>query len=397
MSPFTLTLAFGNFVIATGALIVTGMLPALAEGLKAPITQTAYLITAFALAVCFSAPFLAAVTARFERRALLTVVMLFYALTHAAAALVSSLDLMIFVRVLCGIASALFTPQAAATIALLMPPERRASSIAAVFMGWAVASVVGMPLGAYIGAEVGWRAGYMLVAVSSLLSALAIYRVLPAGLKTQVAGFEMWRQLLGNVPLMLAIFFTAVQASGQFVAFGFMVPAFQAMVGATPGQVSLLLALFGLMGVVGSLLAGKLADRLGASKVLIVTTSLVLIGMALWPMGQHSWPWLFAVLALWGLGGFAMNSTQQGRLANMAPGLTPVSIALNTSCMYLGQALGTPVGAAVLEANAGTLGYQWLGWFGAPFMLAAIALSVFVDRLVLRRSKILATTSQVPK
>ncbi len=395
MNPVILTLAFGNFVIATGALIVTGMLPALAEGLNAPITKTATLITAFALAVCFSAPFLAAVTARFERRALLTVVMLLYALTHVAAAVVTSLDAMIFVRVLCGIASALFTPQAAATIALLMPPERRASSIAAVFMGWAVASVVGMPLGAYIGAEVGWRAGYMLVAVSSLLSALAIYRVLPPGLKTQVAGLEMWRQLLGNVPLMLAIFFTAVQASGQFVAFGFLVPAFRAMVATTPGQVSLLLAVFGLTGVVGSLIAGQFSDRLGASKVLILTTGLVMLGMVLWPMGQHSWPWMLTALALWGLGGFAMNSTQQGRLANMAPGLTPVSIALNTSCMYLGQALGTPIGAAVLEAHSGDLGYQWLGWFGAPFMLAAMALSLFVDRLVQRRSNRLATPSHV--
>ncbi len=386
MNPITFTLAFGNFVIATGALIVTGMLPALAEGLNASITKTAYLITAFALAVCFSAPFLAAVTARFERRALLTVVMLFYALTHIAAALVSNLEHMIVVRVLCGVASALFTPQAAATIARLMPPERRASSIAAVFMGWAVASVVGMPLGAYIGAEIGWRAGYLLVAVGSLVSALALYLVLPKGLKTQVAGFEMWRQLLGNVPLMLAIFFTAVQASGQFVAFGFMVPAFRAMVSATPSQVSFLLAGFGLMGVVGSLIAGKLSDQWGASKLLMVSTGLVMIGMLLWPLGQYSWPWLGLALTFWGLGGFAMNSTQQGRLANMAPGLAPVSIALNTSCMYLGQALGTPIGAAVLEAHDGSLGYHWLGWFGAPFMLAAIALSLYVDRLVKRQS-----------
>jgi MFS transporter, DHA1 family, inner membrane transport protein len=386
MNPVTLTLAFGNFVIATGALIVTGMLPALAEGLNAPITKTAYLITAFALATCFTAPLLAALTARFERRALLTVVMLLFALSHVAAALVNQLDEMIFVRVLCGVASALYTPQAAATIALLMPPEKRASSIAAVFMGWAVASVVGMPLGAYIGAEVGWRAGYMLVAVASILSALAIYRVLPRGLKTQVAGLEMWRQLLGNVPLMLAILFTAVQATGQFVLFGFMVPAFRAMVAATPGQVSLLLALFGLTGVFGSLVAGKFSDRFGASKILVLTTGLVMLGMLLWPLAQQAWIWLFIALALWGLGGFAMNSTQQGRLANLAPGLAPVSIALNTSCMYLGQALGTPIGAAVLEAHAGNEGFRWLGWYGAPFMLAAIVLSIFVERLVSRQT-----------
>ena len=373
-------------MIASGALLVGGMLPALATGLSIPITQAAYLITVFALSVCFSAPFLAALTARFERRSLLVTVLLIFAATHAACAVVDQFQAMAILRALSGLASALFTPQAAATVALLVPAERRASAIASVFMGWAVAAVIGMPLGAYIAAEVGWRAGYMLVAVGSLLAALAVFRVLPTGVKTQVAGFEMWKQLLGNVPLMLAIFITALQASGQFVAFGFLVPAFQSMASASHAQVSLLLAIYGLMGVVGSLCAGKLADKFGASQVVSVCCVFVFFGMLLWPMGQGSLGWLALVQVIWGLGGLAVNSTQQGRLANMAPSLAPVSIALNTSCMYLGQAVGTAIGVATLHnfSPAGTTdaGFQWLGPVGAPFLLAAIVLSIFVQKQV---------------
>jgi MFS transporter, DHA1 family, inner membrane transport protein len=385
MNLVTLSLAFGNFVIATGALIVTGMLPTLATGLNSSITQTAHLITVFALAVCLSAPLLAAVTARFERRALLTVVMVLYALAHAAAALVSHLDQMMVVRALCGLASALYTPQAAATVALLVAPQRRASAIAAVFMGWAVASVIGMPLGAYIAAELGWRVGYWLVAGGSLVSALVLFCVLPRGLKTEVAGLVMWRQLLSNVPLMLAIFFTALQATGQFVAFGFMVPAFKAMISVSPAQISLLLGFFGLMSVTGGLVAGRTVDRWGASRILLLTSGLVLVGMLIWPLSYRSPSFLLITLSFWGLGGLAMNSTQQGRLANLAPRLTPVSIALNTSCIYLGQAVGTPIGAAVLEAHGQDQGYRWLAWYGVPFLLAAMALSLLVDSLNAKR------------
>lgn len=379
MNPVTLALAFGNFMVGTGALIVSGMLPALSQGLSVPLTATAQLIPAFALAVCLTAPFLAGLTARFERRALLVTVLLAWSATHALAACVTDLGSLTAVRVLCGIASALYTPQAAATVALLVPAQRRASAMAAVFLGWAAASVLGMPIGAYVGAQWGWRAGFALVALGSLCAALAVYRALPRGLKVEVAGAQMWRQLLANGPLMLAIAITAVQSAGQFVSFGFMVPAFRTMASASPLQVSLILSIYGGMGLIGSLAAGRLADRWGAPRAVALTLWLVIGGMLLWPLGQGSLTWMVIAQLVWGLGGFAINATQQGRLANMAPGLTPVSIALNTSCIYLGQAIGTPIGIAVLEHQGLERGFQWLAPWGVPFMLLAVLMSLAVE------------------
>src|SRR5258706_13797265 len=64
-----LALCFGNFVIGTGTLIVPGMLPQLADGLGVSLPIAGLLVTAFAAAVCVSAPLLAAATSRLDRRA----------------------------------------------------------------------------------------------------------------------------------------------------------------------------------------------------------------------------------------------------------------------------------------------------------------------------------------
>src|SRR5262245_56496811 len=176
-------LCFGNFIIGTGTLVVPGMLPALAGGLGVTVPVAAQLITAFALTVCLSAPLLAALTARFDRRRLLVAVQLLFAAGHLASAFVSGLHELMVLRVLSSVGAALFTAQAASTAALLVPPERRGSAIAFVFMGWSIASVVGMPVGAYVAETLGWRAGFALVAAGALIAAAALQFTIPAGLK----------------------------------------------------------------------------------------------------------------------------------------------------------------------------------------------------------------------
>src|SRR3954465_6204130 len=106
-----LVLCFGNFIIGTGTLIVPGMLPALARGLGVNVPAAAQLITAFAFTVCISAPALAPLTARFDRRALLVSVQLLFAGGHLASAFASSLHQLMVLRVLTSVGAALFTAQ----------------------------------------------------------------------------------------------------------------------------------------------------------------------------------------------------------------------------------------------------------------------------------------------
>jgi predicted MFS family arabinose efflux permease len=103
--------------------------------------------------------------------------------------------------------------------------------------------------------------------------------------------------------------------------------------------------------------------------------------LALWPLAD-SVAVMAVVLLPWAFAGFASNSAQQARLGAAAPALAPGLMALNTSAIYLGQALGAGGGGAMVTANlaAGHPTYAHMHWVGLAWMLGAIALSAWALR-----------------
>lgn len=366
-----LALCFGNFVIGTGTLIVPGMLATLAEGLEVSIPVAGRLIAAFALTVAVGAPLLAAATSRFDRRKLLFAMQLLFVAGHLAAAFAPGYWVVLIARVGSASSAALFTAQAAATAGMLAPPARRGAAIAFVFLGWSIASVIGLPLGAWIAATFGWRAGFAMVAVMAAAAAIAVWAVLPAGLTTQTIDRAAWRRLAADPVLMLAISVTAVHAWGQFIVFSYFTPAFKAFIGADVGTITSLLMLFGVTGIVGNILAARNVDRLGAPRLVALSIGSMLAGHVLWLFASGSTVMLALALLLWGLGCFASNSMQQVRLMALAPTLAPVSVALNTSAIYLGQALGAETGGRLIAGA----GLDHLAWASIPILMLSLVLS----------------------
>lgn len=376
-----LALCFGNFIIGTGTLIVPGMLPALAEGLEVTLPVAGQLISAFAFTVCISAPLLAGTTSRFDRRKLLVSMQVLYVVGHLAAAALSSFMPMLVARVLTSFGAALFTAQAAATAALLVPPERRGRAIAFVFLGWSIASVIGVSLGAYVSAKIGWRYGYLLVAAGAAISALGVWLYVPPGLKVQPVDASTWKAILGNRKLLSVVGVTFLQSAPQFVILAYIVAATIAFVGASAEALTLILAGFGAVGVLGNVLAARYMDKLGAPNVVMAAMLSMLVAHLIWPWSAGSLALYLVVLFLWGIGCFSANSAQQARLAALAPQLTTVSVALNSSALYLGQAAGPAFGGLILAQAAvqppPVETYQSLAWVSVPLFLAAIALSAW--------------------
>ena len=374
-----LALCFGNFVIGTGTLIVPGMLPQLADGLGVSLAYAGLLVTAFAAMVCVGAPILATATSRFDRRALLTATLALYFAGHLAAALVSSYAAMIAVRIVSSAGAAIFTAQAAASAALLVPPERRGRAIALVFLGWSVSSVAGVPLGAYVGATWGWRMGFALVALGSLLAAGAVWLLLPRGLRVKAADAAMWRAILGNRALLAVLAVTALFMASMFALFCYFVPAARAFVGASPALVSALLAIFGVAAVAGNAVAVRYMDRFGAGNVVLLCLAAMAASQLAWPFTPGSVALLAATVLAAGLGGFAANSAQQARLVAIAPSQASVSIALNTSAVFLGQAAGAAGASALIAHVPGAEGFAAIPWFGVPLLCLAVVLSLFAS------------------
>src|SRR5215510_13804441 len=188
----------GNFVIGTGILLPAGMMNDLAPGLGVSIAKGGSLIWAGAIVIGASAPLIAAVTSEVDRRLLLAGTLLLYVIGHALSALSLNFEMLLAIRIVTTLSAGVFTPQAAATVGLLLPPERRAAGIAFIFLGWSIASVLGMPMGSLIGASLGWRTAYALMAVLSLLAIAGVWWGLPRGLRVQRLSLASWKRVFLN-------------------------------------------------------------------------------------------------------------------------------------------------------------------------------------------------------
>lgn len=366
------SLTLGNFAIGTGVMIVPGMLNELSADLAIAPAKVGLLISAFAVVVCFGGPVLASWTSAIDRRKLLTASLLLYAVMHLAAALAPGYHTLLAARMVTAVGAALFTAQAAATAGLMTPVESRGKAIGLVFLGWSIASVVGSPLGAYLGAHIGWRPTFGLVSLVSLLFAAGVWRQIPPKLFVAPMDRAAWKALLANTPLLLAISVTAIQALGMFVIFSYMALVLKDSIAASPTVISLMFLCFGITGVTGNVLGARSMDRIGPVRVGVIAMACMLMAMALWPLSRGSLPMTVALVLLWGLGCFAVNGAQQARLVMMAPALASASVSLNSSAIYLGQAVGAFIGGLIVSAQ----GTASLSYFGVVPMAAAIGVSL---------------------
>ena len=365
----------GNFVIGTGVMVVPGTLNELSGSLQVSAATAGQLITAAAAVMCFGAPLLAAVVAGWDRRLLLACTMLWYAAGHLASTLVPSFGALLATRMLTVIAPAIFTPQAAACVGMLVPPEQRGRAVTFVFLGWSLASVLGLPLGTLIGGHFGWRTAFSAIALMSLLSAAWIWHQLPGGIRPAALTRAAWARVLKSPLLMGVVAVTALQGGGQFVLFSYFAPVLRQTLGADAAVLGLVWAWFGACGLLGNMLVSRFIDRVGPARMVLVTTSLIALSLLLWPLGV-TLAGLALILVPWGLGCFAANSAQQARLVSMAPALAPGSVALNSSGIYVGQAVGAATGGWLLAHDA----VAWMNWAGLALLLCALMLSLAVDR-----------------
>lgn len=377
------SLLFGNFVIGTGVMVVPGTLSDISHSLQVSVATAGQLIAAGALLICLSAPLFAALVAGWDRRRLLALSMLWYGALHGLCALMPDFASLLPVRVLTMISPAIFTPQAAACVGLLVPEQQRGRAITFVFLGWSVASVAGMPLGALLGGVWGWRSAFLLVAVLGLISAVWVWRVMPDGVKPPALSRAAWRATLQSPALMMCIVVTVLYSAGQFILFAYFAPYYKAALNITPVQMSLLFAWFGAFGLLGNVWMSRHIDRLGASRMVMMGVASMALSLAIWPLGASL---LLAGLVSvpWALGCFASNSAQQARLVGLAPALASGSIALNTSAMYAGQAAGAASGGWFI-ARGHMFDLHWVGFAG---LLLAMAMSWWATQLARRLSTV---------
>jgi MFS transporter, DHA1 family, inner membrane transport protein len=344
-------LMVGNIVTGASVLAPAGMLSELSSGLDVSVRGAALLVTFGAMVLCIGSPVTAWLTSRIDRRSLLATTLAVLALSNLASAFAPDYATLLVIRLIMLAIGALYTPQAAGTGALIVPLEKRGSTIAYIFLGWSLAAAVGLPLITFVASRYGWRAAYGGVGLLGCFSFLLLAWRLPGGLIGAAVDLKTWTAVGRNRTIVLLLLVTTLQMSGQFVVFTFIGPLLTRLTGAGPDAVGLVFALYGVFGFIGIAIATRIVDSWGAYKTSLLFTVLMLTGLTGWALSAGFYPVMAASVAVWGLGFASTNSMQQVRLVAAAPALASASVSLNTSVLYIGQAIGSAIGGVLYGRN----------------------------------------------
>jgi predicted MFS family arabinose efflux permease len=347
----------------------------LSTGLGITIHAAGLLITFGAITLCIGSPLTAWLTSRIERRMLLTTTLAVLALGNLASAFAPDYTSLLAIRLVMLAVGALYTPQAAGTAALIVPAERRGSTIAYIFLGWSLAAAVGLPLITFIASRYGWRAAYGEIGVLGCVSFLLLLVRLPAGLKGTPVDLKTWSEVGRNKTILLLLAITMLQMSGQFAVFTFMGPLLKKLTEASPDAIGLVFGIYGVCGFLGVVVATRIVDTWGPYPTSLLFTCLLLAGISGWALGAGTFVLMAIGVAIWGLGFASTNSMQQVRLVAAAPPLAPATVALNTSVLYIGQAIGSAVGGLLFARDL----LHSTGFVAVGFVVLALVL-VLVSR-----------------
>ena len=373
-----MALAVGAFAVGTAEFMMMGLLPLVATDLGVSLPAASATITAYAVGVVVGAPLLTAAGSRVPPRTAIVVLMGVFVLGNLGCALAPDGRTLVVARFVTALVHGAYFGMATVVARSVVPPHRAAQSIGLVTAGLAVANVVGVPAATALGQALGWRLPVGAVAVLGLLTALAVLALVPrtgpggGGLRTELASFRV-----PAVWLLLGVTLTGFSA--LFAVYSFIAPVLTERAGFTPGQMSLVLVVFGVGSVVGTLVGGPVADR-APTGVLVGGMTATGVLLAAFTVTSQSRPGAVATLFLLGVVTFGASPGLQDRVIRAGGAGGSMVAAANQSAFNLANALGASVSAGLLAAGFGLTAPMWVGVAASVLGLLVLALAVRAER-----------------
>lgn len=358
--------AFCNLVIGSSAFVLGGILEPVSQALDVSLAATGQAMTAYALSTAILAPLIIMATIRWSRHAGIALALTLFSLGCLISALAQSLVWLIAGRIVMG-AGAMFSAVASATAVGLVVPALRGRALSLTNVGQGISYAIGVPMGTWLGLEFGWRLPLWLATGASLAILLLAWSWVPRQLRDSPPTGSL-RAAIGQWAVLRVWARTLLLFLAIFAVFTYIGPVLVALDDLSPVGLAAVLAIFGLAGVVGTLVGGWANDRFGSIRVITYQLTVVGLMMVLLPFTQGKVVLTVLTLVIWGLHSFGTMVPQQSRLVALASSQAPMLMSLNSSMLYIGSALGAVVGGLAMSS----IGVGRLSWIGAPFVLLSL-------------------------
>lgn len=364
-------LAVGAFAIGTTEFSPMGLLPVIAEGVQVSIPTAGMLVSAYAIGVMLGAPVMTLLFSRWGRRKALVALMLIFTVGNLLSALAPGYTSLLLSRLITSLNHGAFFGIGAVVAASVVPKDKQASAIAAMFMGLTVANIGGVPVATWVGQQLGWRLAFGGTAVLGLITMAALWLALPPGEAGPRPNVRRELAVLVQPSVLLAMGTTVLGSGAMFALYTYVAPVLTELTQASPGFVALALVLIGVGFTLGNSLGGRLADwSLDGATLLILAT--LALTMAVLPLLLTTQLAAAIGLVVWGAAAFGIVPPVQMRVMQAAAQAPSLASSVNVGAFNLGNALGAALGGLVISLG---WGYAAVPWVGAALAASGLGLA----------------------
>ncbi|MDF0530636.1 MFS transporter [Tsukamurella sp. 8F] len=368
--PAVLALTFGITMLVAGEFLPAGVLPAVARDLSVSPGTVGLAVAATALAGALTAPTIASIVPRMDRRTVLVGLLALATISDAVVALAPHIAVLLAGRLILGVAIAGYWSFAFGA-GVHVAQGRSALVSTSLASGTSVATIIGVPLASLLGDTVGWRTVFWLATALTALATVVLYRVLTPVPAHPSAGTEMMRRALRNRRLVIGAALVALAVLGNFIAYPFIRLAIERVdAGAGSGSnvaggAAVLLLVWGVGGLAGNLLAGVLSRWLRWA----VALGPLIVSIALAATLTTSVPVLFLAIAAWGIGFNLIPVTTQLWVTTVGHDTAESAVALQVTAFQTAITAGAVTGGLLVD-HVG-LGAAFLTGSAAGLLAAA--------------------------
>jgi MFS transporter, DHA1 family, inner membrane transport protein len=380
-------LAFATAVVVTTEFIVVGLLPMMARDLAVSIADGGQLVSWFAIASAIGGPLVTMACGGIAPRRVFVAVLLVFAAGNLVTALVPTYVILVAVRVVEGAALPVLVSIGSVAIAPLAGPGQSARGVAIIYLGVVIGLVLAVPVGVMIAEAAGWPATFVVLAALSLAAAL-VCTFFPDTEATENLALSSQAAILRRPVLLAHLLLSAVIAIALFAPYTYLAAFLARVIGLTGDRVGLALMWFGIAGLVGNSIAGRVVER-GPTTTTIGLAAFLIVVTAAIPLIRESPVLLLPVLAIWGAVHAATFLVSQVRVMRVAKDAQAFAAALNISAGNAGIAAGATVGGWFVRHQ----GLDAIGHGGLAFAVSALTLALIIARTTDAAS---ARSSRIP-
>ena len=354
------------FLMGTDLFVVSPLLPFISEEYDVSPVMTGWMVTVFTVTYAIAAPFFGWVSDKKGRGIFITFGLLLFSFSNALTAFSPSFTWLIISRILAGLAVAAITPLIYAIIGDIAPSNRRGTWLSIVVSGHLTALWAGAPIGTLLELFLGWRSIFVVMAIIGTLLAVANFKTwkgVPESNSTRNLIEGKLLRIIGSVSV------TTIWAISMYTLYVYLGAALYSENRFTSSEIALAVSFYGMGAVLGSLISGQFTDRFGEKKISKATLILMALILVCLGMFFSSGDWIYFLLFIWALVGYAGFTSYQARLIAEYPKERGIVMAWNNTALYIGITIGSMIGAYVIS----NWGYSFL-----PYVCSLAAIISFV-------------------